>query len=76
MRKFGSEGTENGQLHSPVGVGILSSGNVVVGNFYKYDGTHLKTIGKGMIGYAAGVSMDLAGRIFVGDAGIDEMFVF
>ena len=34
VRKFGSEGTENGEMNIHVGVGILSTGNVVVGDYW------------------------------------------
>ena len=29
MRKFGSWGAKNGQMYGPIGVGLLSNGNIV-----------------------------------------------
>ena len=43
---------------------------------FKSDGTHLKTLGKGVIGNATSVSMDLAGKIFVTNRDLDKIFVF
>ena len=53
---------------------ILVAGNGVI-QVFKSDGTHLKTIGKGVIGEASGVSMDHEGRIFVSDASLAMIFV-
>ena len=33
IRKFGSEGKENGELDGPFGLGLLSNGNLVVGEY-------------------------------------------
>ena len=33
IRKFGSEGKENGKLEGPFGLGLLSNGNLVVGEY-------------------------------------------
>ena len=64
---MGQKGKERENLTNPTGVWWEI--------FTKYDGTHLKTIGKGMIGYiAAGVSMDLARRI-VSDAFNDKIIL-
>jgi len=30
VRKFGSKGNKNGQMNAPIGVGLLSNGNIVV----------------------------------------------
>ena len=54
---------------------ILVAGNGVI-QVFKSDGTHLKTIGKGVIGEASGVSMDHEGRIFVTDKSLHKIFVF
>ena len=52
---------------------VVSNGGIQV---FKSDGTHLKTIGKGVLVKAAGVSMDLTGRIFVSDRELNKVFVF
>ena len=70
-----------GILSIPKHVFVDSDDNILVPcdgaiQVFKSDGTHLKTIGKGVIGDASGVSMDLTGRIFVTDRKLDTIFVF
>jgi len=43
---------------------------------FKSDGTHLKTIGKGLIAKASGVLVDLTGRIFVSDRDLNKIVCF
>jgi len=68
-------------LSYPRRVFVDSDDNILVAindaiQVFKSDGTLLKTIGKGVIRETTGVSMDLAGRIFVTDQIHSKIFVF
>ena len=56
LRKFGSEGTGNGQLKEPIGIGLLSNENIVVSEWGNHrlqiftpQGQFVSLIGVGML---------------------------
>jgi len=70
-----------GIMSVPGQVFVDSDDNILVAcngaiHVFISDGTHLKTIGKGVISEASGVSMDLAGRIFVSDISLQRVIAF
>jgi len=59
VRKFGSEGEENGQMQSPIGVGLLSNGNIVVAEdnnrvqIFDFEGNFVRMVGAGQVKHLA-----------------------
>ena len=74
VRKFGSKGAGNGQLNSPVGVGLLSNGNIVVsecdGNrlqIFDSQGKFVRIVGAGQFKYPIHLFVDSDDNILVAD---------
>ena len=83
MRKFGSNGTKNGQIQSPWGVGLLSNGNIVVsehsGNrlqIFDFQGNFVRVVGAGQVANPGQLFVDSDDNILVADSGNNRIQVF
>jgi tripartite motif-containing protein 71 len=88
LQSIGAAGTEEGQLHMPLGVAVSREGNFVVADsrnhrlqVFERDGTFVRTIGckgdaEGEFQFPMGVAVDRAGNIAVADWGNHRVQLF
>ena len=83
VRKFGFEGKGNGQMNGPLGVGLLSNGNIVVsendGNrlqIFDFEGNFVRIVGAGQFKSPIHLFFDSDDNILVADANNHRIQVF
>lgn len=88
LRKWGSEGTEEGQLRLPIGVAVDASDRVYVADWgndrvqvFDPDGSLLWIWGsrgnsEGLFAGPVGIAIDASGNVYVVDMGNDRVRVF
>jgi len=83
MRKFGSIGSENGQIKNLLGIGLLSNGNIVVAEnmghllpIFDPLGKFVRVVGAGQVKNPWHLFVDSDDNILVADAGNNRIQVF
>ena len=88
LRKWGSEGTEEGQLRLPIGVAVDASDRVYVADWsndrvqvFDPDGSFLRTWGsrgnsEGLFAGPVGIALNASGNVYVADLGNNRVQVF
>ena len=83
VRTFGQGGKGEGQLKSPIGIDVSTTGQVYVANFHNHcvcvfgeDGTFIRTIGQGKLQYPCDVLVHSSGLVYVADSGNHHIAVF
>jgi len=76
LRKFGSSGNGNGQLNYPIGIDLLSTGNIVVADhnnsrvsIFDSQGNFVRHIGAGQLSGPYYLFVDSDDNILVADCG-------
>jgi DNA-binding beta-propeller fold protein YncE len=80
---WGKHGGEEGDFYNPYGIAVNGKGEVIVCNrdysclnVFSYDGTFLRSIGKGIAQYPWGVCVDAAGNILVTQNSATAIVIF
>ena len=83
MRKIGSEGEGNGQMNCPIGVGLLSNGNIVVAEnsgdrlqIFDPQGNFVRVVGAGQVNDHQHLIVASDDNILVADYGNHRIQVF
>ena len=83
LRKFGTKGTGPGQLMYPCGVGILSTGNIVVSEYHNHrlqiftpQGQFVSFVGVGMLTKSGHLCVGPDDDIYVADSGNKRVLSF
>jgi len=83
VRKFGSWGTENGQMNTPISVGLLSNGNIVVSEYggkrlqiFDAQGNFVLIVGAGQVDLPRSLIVDSDDNILVADYMNNRIQVF
>jgi len=83
VRKFGFYGKRNDQMNGPVGVGLLSNGNIVVSDegghrlqIFDFEGNFVRIVGAGQVHCPQQLFVDSDDNILVADYSNDRIQVF